>query len=173
MLKLKLQYSGHLMRRADSLEKILMLAKIEGRRRRGQQRLRWLDGIIDSVEMSLSRSRSWWWTGRPGVLWSVGLWRVGHKWATELNWTDIWLKLDVCKLLSNVSGKSMCGGQEREKRVAMISTWDKMLTIKWIWIKNMQELSLQFLHLFYKREIISKLSFFKSTLHIIIRGKQV
>ena len=53
-LKLKLQYFGHLMQRADSLEKALMLGKIEGRRRRGQQRMRWLDGIIDSVNMNLS-----------------------------------------------------------------------------------------------------------------------
>ena len=52
MLKLKLQYFGHLMRRADSLEKTLMLEKIEGRKRRGQQRMRWLDGITDSVDMS-------------------------------------------------------------------------------------------------------------------------
>ena len=54
MLKLKLQYFGHLMRRADSFEKTLMLAKIEGRRRRGRQRMRWLDGITDLVHMSLS-----------------------------------------------------------------------------------------------------------------------
>ena len=53
MLKLKLQYFGHLMRRADSLEKTLMLGKSEGRRRRGQQRMRWLDGIIDSMDMGL------------------------------------------------------------------------------------------------------------------------
>ena len=53
MLKLKLQYSGHLMRKADSLEKTLMLGKIEGRRRRGQQRMRWLDGITDSMDMDL------------------------------------------------------------------------------------------------------------------------
>ena len=55
MQKLKLQYFGHLMRRADSLEKTLMLGKIEGRRRRGQQRMRWLDGITDSMHMSLSK----------------------------------------------------------------------------------------------------------------------
>ena len=57
MLKLKLQYIGHLMRRADSLEKILILGKIEGRRRRGQQRMRWLYGIIDSMDMGLGGLR--------------------------------------------------------------------------------------------------------------------
>ena len=57
MLKLKLQYFGHLMRRTDSLEKTMMLGKIESRRRRGRQRMRWLDGIADSVDVSY---RSWW-----------------------------------------------------------------------------------------------------------------
>ena len=57
MLKLKLQYFGHLMRRTDSLKKTLMLGKIEGRRRRGRQRMRWLDGVTDSVDMGLGRLR--------------------------------------------------------------------------------------------------------------------
>ena len=66
MLRLRLQYFGHLMQSVDSLEKTLMLGGIGGRRRRGQQRMRWLDGITDSMHMSLGKLREF--TGRPGVL---------------------------------------------------------------------------------------------------------
>ena len=85
MLKLELQYSGHLMWRTDSFEKTLILGKIEGVRRRGRQRVKWLDGITHSMDMSLSNSGCWWWTGKPGILHSMGWQRVGHDWATELN----------------------------------------------------------------------------------------
>ena len=88
MLKLKLQYFGHLMWRADSFEKTLMLQNIEGGSRRGPQRMSWLDGITNSVDMSWVDSRSWWWTGRPGVLRFMGSQRVRHDWANELKWTE-------------------------------------------------------------------------------------
>ena len=91
MLKLKLQYFGHLMGRTDSLEKTLMLGKIEGRRRRGWQRMRWLDGIIDSMDMNLSKlqelamDREAWHEAVHGVAKS----QTRQSNWTELNWTEL------------------------------------------------------------------------------------
>ena len=86
MLKLKLQYFGHMMWRDDSFENTLMLGKIEGGRRRGGQRMKWLDGITGSMHMGLGDSGSWWQTGRPGMLWFMGSQRVRHDLS---NWTEL------------------------------------------------------------------------------------
>ena len=90
-LKLKLQYFGHLMRRTDSLEKSLMLGKTEGGRRRND---RGKDGWMASLTWWTwvwASSRSWWWTGKPVMLQSMGSQRVGHDWVTELNWLKCWM----------------------------------------------------------------------------------
>ena len=86
ILKLKLQYFGHMMRRADSLEKTLMLGKIEGERR-GRQRMRWLDGITNSIDMNLSKLWELEWTGRPGMLQSMGC--KESDMTEQLNWAEL------------------------------------------------------------------------------------
>ena len=96
MLKLKLQSFGHLIWRTDSLEKTLILGKIEGGRRRGWQKMRWLDGITQWAWVWVN-SGSWWWTGRPGMLQSMGSQRVRHDWAIELNWMILYVAEEIYK----------------------------------------------------------------------------
>ena len=86
MLKLKLQYFGHLMWRTASFEKTLMLQMTEGWRRRGRQRMRWMEASLTQWTWVWVNSGSWWWTGKPGVLQSMGSQRIGQDWVTELNW---------------------------------------------------------------------------------------
>ena len=114
MLKLKLQYFDHLMQRVDSLEKTLMLGGLGAG---GEGDDRGWDGSMASPTWWTwvwVNSRSWWWTGRPGVLQFMGLQRVGHNWATELNWTG---------LMSSTSVKATLWADEKVELCILYTSW--------------------------------------------------
>ena len=127
MLKLKLQYFGHLMRRMDSLEKTLMLGKTEGRKRRGRQRMRWLASLTRWAWVWAS-SRSWWWTRKPGVLQSMGSQRVRHNWATEVKKNEVLIHATNQVNLENITLSKR--SQIQKSRIVWFNSHEISRTVK-------------------------------------------
>ena len=139
---LKLQYFGHLMQRAHSLGKTLMLGKTEGRRRRGKRGwVGWM-ALPNGLTWVWASSWSWWWTGRPGVLQSMGSQRVGHNYVTQLNWTNVRIKYEIRSSKSSSKNPLMGKGSWTRNHNR---NWIVLLSLLFIFIssclKYTQELS--------------------------------